>query len=319
MIKSLIPLCLDVAQRIVKRPQISRVNLALTSKCNHKCVSCNIWKNNATARDLITVDDVDKLISSNHLLWVSLTGGEPTLNPYFRDILALSSSRLKLVNIITNGSYPILLESSVRKALKRAHLIVVHISLLGNEEYHGRITGIPESYNQVMESIQRLKSLKNGKLIIGLEHMLSFRNIGQANHVRELTRKLGVGLTYVEEQKAGYYNNLDSKIKGAPLPPMDFTANPVDLFKNTFLYRARKNTGIKCVAGKYSCTILPSKDVFPCLFAIPDNPAFNLYDTDYSLGDRMMHSEYVMNCKTRCYTPCESYTAFMFRPWRLIW
>jgi MoaA/NifB/PqqE/SkfB family radical SAM enzyme len=317
MIQELVSLGLDAARRIVI-PKISRINLALTTKCNHKCISCNIWRENATAKDLISVDDVDKLISNNHLLWISLTGGEPTLNPYFRDILALSSNKLKMVNVITNGSFPILLESSVRKALRKSHLIVVHISLLGNEKYHEKITGIPESYSQVIESIQRLKFLKSGKLIIGLEHMLSSHNIGQSYYVRLMARKLNVGLTYVEEQKAGYYNNLSNDIKEASLQPMDWNGNPVDFFKNTFLFRAKRKKGINCVAGQYSCTILPNKDVFPCLFAIPKYPAFNLQTVGYVLGDRLKNNQFVKGCINKCWTPCESYTTVMFRPWRLL-
>jgi hypothetical protein len=151
-----------------------------------------------------------------------------------------------------------------------------------------------------------------------LEHMLCSHNVGQALFVRKLAKELGVGLTYVQEQKAGYYNNLDNDVKEAPLPPMDWSSNPVDLFKNSFLFRAKRNRGIKCVAGRYSCTILPNKDVFPCLFAIPNSPAFNLENRGYILGDGMRYNEFVKNCKTRCWTPCESYTTVMFRPWRLL-
>ena len=308
----------DVAQRIVKQPEISRVNLVLTSACQHKCVTCHIWKGDVLPKALISLDDVDKLISRNNLLWISLTGGEPTLNPYFKEILCLSSSKLRMVNVITNGSAPELLEKSVRKALINSKIIIVHVSMIGNPEYHAKITQIPQSYDEVIESIQRLKSIKNGKLIIGLEHMLSSHNVGQAEHVRNMARKFGVGLTYVQEQKAGYYNNLTEDVKEAPLPPMDLTGNPVDFFKNTFLFRAKRKQGTKCVAGEYSCTILPNKDVFPCLFAIPNNPAFNLENTGYYLGAGMWDNQFVKNCKTRCWTPCESYTTVMFRPWRLL-
>ena len=306
----------DVVQRIIKLPEIARVNLALTWRCNHKCLTCNLWQ--TKSKDLITLGDVDKLINRNHLMWLSLTGGEPTLNPYFREILALSSSKLRMVNVITNGSRPIYLEQSAKKALINSSLIIIHVSLIGNKEFHDKITGIPGSFEQVIDTIERLKALKNDKLLIGLEHMLCSYNAGQAPFVRDLAQKLGVGLTYVEEQKSGYYNNLENVVKPAPLPPKDYSGNPIDVFKNAYLFKTRKNKGIKCVSGAYSCFITPNKDVFPCLFAIPEYPAFNLVDHDYKLGKEMRSSQFVRNCSDKCWTPCESYTTVMFRPWRIL-
>ena len=97
------------------RPQISKANIAVTWKCNQHCKSCNIWqtyKGNAEGiQDEFTAAEYETFIKNSELIWVSLTGGEPTLRPDIAEILSLSSQYMMKVNITTNGSNPALLET----------------------------------------------------------------------------------------------------------------------------------------------------------------------------------------------------------------
>lgn len=55
---------LKLAPRIVYRmaaPKISRVNLSLTYKCNHRCVSCDIWRHQDESKEELTFSDVVNL------------------------------------------------------------------------------------------------------------------------------------------------------------------------------------------------------------------------------------------------------------------
>ena len=280
-IKKMTALCnlgLEVSGRMAS-PRISKVNLALTLKCNHRCISCEIWKENNSNNNEIKASDVEKLLNANDLMWVALTGGEPFLNKEIKDILALCLKKLKLTNITSNGELPERIETTVRQALSttKDSLLVIHLSLFGRRQAHDRMTGTNGAYDRAIETMQRLKKLKNDRLILGFEHMLSNENSAETLFVRDKSKELGVGITYTVEQRAGYYNNNTKPLVVPPKPPVDFSINTVDIFKNTFLNRIHYKKKMKCVAGEYSCFIMPDKSVYPCLFAIPERKSFVSY------------------------------------------
>ena len=114
-------------------PEIAKVNFALTSRCNHKCVTCSIWQQHST--DELTARDVGTVLQNNpRIMWAGLTGGEPTLANDFEEIVYHCVNRLPLTNIITNGQLPDRLFDAVANALKQtpeSHLLIVHITLFG--------------------------------------------------------------------------------------------------------------------------------------------------------------------------------------------
>ena len=83
----------QIVSRWVK-PSISRANIAVTYLCNQKCRSCNIWKyyqdelskgEFKLCNELVTWE-FEEIIKNNHLIWVSLTGGEPFLRKDIEDV-----------------------------------------------------------------------------------------------------------------------------------------------------------------------------------------------------------------------------------------
>jgi MoaA/NifB/PqqE/SkfB family radical SAM enzyme len=296
-------------------PSMSKVNLYLTSRCNHRCVTCDIWQH--PDKQELTIEDIDKIILVNpSLMWASLTGGEPVLNHDFENILYECVRKLPLTNIISNGQLPIKLCLAVNNVLSTTpanHILIVHLSLFGEQLIHDEMAGVIGSYEKVIETMRLLKSLgyKN-RMVLGFEHLISHHNPGMYAFVQYKANQMGVGITYTLEQQAGYYQNVNN-VQKLEIPKISLTLNPIDQFKNTFLLNSKRKAG--CVAGEYSCWVMPDKTVYPCLFSIPKYPTINLLDTDYKLSGKLSR-EYVKNCKG-CWTPCESYTMMAFRPWRI--
>lgn len=306
---------ISTANRII-RPRMSHVNIALTMRCNHRCVMCSIWQNNAQAMHEIAEHNIAELIKNNDIMWISLTGGEPTLAREFKQILNRCVKNIKLTNMITNGSFPYMLENAVKQALNQGDgMLVVHISLLGNPKMHDYMVGVEGSFKSVNETIDRLKSIKSGRLIIGVEHTITSLNRFNYAWVAEYAQKKNIGLTYTIEQDADYYKRENAKLSKSEYPPITASFKLVDILKNTFLRKDK----IKCVASEYSCFIMPDKTVYPCLFAIPNEPAFNLSKDGYKLKvDKFGTSQdYIKNCKG-CWTPCESYSVLVYKPWRFL-
>jgi MoaA/NifB/PqqE/SkfB family radical SAM enzyme len=311
-----------IATRRMCRPQMSRVNLSLTLRCNHKCVTCNIWKNQNDRKNEITLKDVETLLAHNDIMWMSLTGGEPTLNKDFTGILSTCLNRVPLTNVISNGEDYNNIPVWVKKALDESsrNILVFHMSLFGSSSIHNKMTGIKGSFDRQIAAMKALKAIGHAdRLILGFEHVISQHNPGEYLFMQHLAKTMKVGLTYVMEQKANYYNNNDNQIQPLRLPSFSFGLGPIDYFKNTFLFKYQQTRKIKCVASQYSCFITPDKNVHSCFFRIPDNPSFNLNDTDFKLKTEYFQKdrEFIKNCPG-CWTPCESYTTAMFRPWRLL-
>lgn len=252
-------------------------------------------------------------------MWVSLTGGEPTLREDIGAILILSSMYVQMVNITTNGSNPRELESGIRDALQKGSAFIsCNLSCEGNEQYHNEFVGKKDSWGSMIESVQRLKLLRCDRFSVKLETVLTSENDGES--VRKLAKKLNVPLTYAIEQEAEFYRNKNvpnpQPKNSIKLPKMRLSPMPTsDELANYFLLREfQSEKKMACVAGQYSVFIDPYLTVYPCILRYPKNSLGSLRD-GYSLQG-MATSLFLKNC--HCATPCETQVGMMFRPWRVL-
>jgi len=314
----------EVIKRMV-RPQLSKANIAVTWKCNQRCKSCNIWQTYQgkaeSIKEEFTFAEYELFLRNSGLMWVSLTGGEPTLRPDIAEIMALSSRLLCKVNITTNGSNPALLENGIRLALKYGDaLISCNLSCAGDEQTHNAFVGKKDSWGSMIESVQRLKLLRNNRFSVKLETIISAENDGVA--VAKLAKKLNVPLTYTIEQEAEFYQNTKPvSPESAPRPPIklpDVSLSPTptsDELANYFLIREyKREKKMTCVAGQYSLFIDPYLNIYPCIFRYPKDLLGNLEENHYSLQE--LGTTRYKYC--HCATPCETQVGMIFRPWRVI-
>jgi MoaA/NifB/PqqE/SkfB family radical SAM enzyme len=313
----------EVIKRMV-RPQISKANIAVTWKCNQRCKSCNIWQtyqgNAESIKEEFTLAEYELFLKTSGLMWVSLTGGEPTLRPDIAEILSISSCHLLKVNITTNGSNPALLERGISQALKFDALISCNLSCEGDEQTHNEFVGKQDSWGSMIESVQRLKLLRNKRFSVKLETIITAENDGAA--VAKLAKKLNVPLTYTIEQEAAFYQNVKSVSPASPKKPIKLPdvklSSPLptsDELANYFLIREyKRKKKMACVAGEYSLFIDPYLNVYPCIFRYPKDLLGNLEENHYNLQALATTSYKYCHCAT----PCETQVGMMFRPWRLI-
>ena len=199
----------EVLKRIAS-PKISKANIAVTWRCNQRCKTCNIWQtyqgNAEKIQDEFNVSEYDAFLKKSGLMWVSLTGGEPTLREDIGAILTLSSMYVQMVNITTNGSNPRELESGIRDALQKGSAFIsCNLSCEGNEQSHNEFVGKKDSWGSMIESVQRLKLLRSNRFSVKLETIIAAESNGEA--VAKLAKKLNVPLTYAIEQEAEFYRN----------------------------------------------------------------------------------------------------------------
>ncbi len=127
------------------------------SRCNCRCVMCDIWKGNNNVQQL-EESDIEKLLSSLRTLktkLVVMSGGEALMHPnFFRLCDILRAQKIK-ITILSTGS---LLKKYAKEIIAKTNVVIV--SLDGSQEVHAKIRNIPEAFNKLKDGVAALKNLK---------------------------------------------------------------------------------------------------------------------------------------------------------------
>lgn len=172
----------------MKKPLV--IQMPITSRCNSRCVTCNIWKykdNTDIDSETLRKALLDPFFSEVHT--VGLNGGEFTLVPDFVNILesVLSLPKIKNIYLISNGLYPKRLFEylSQSKSLCSFHHVNLHIciSVDGYGAIHEKVRGIPNCFSRtkaILDELYKSKEVYCDSFSVGCT--LSKDNIG---YIRE--------------------------------------------------------------------------------------------------------------------------------------
>ncbi len=114
------------------------------SRCNCRCVMCDIWKGNNNVQQL-NVSDIEKLLSSLKRLntgLVVMSGGEALMHPNFFRLCDILRSRKIKITILSTG---LLLKKYSEEIIAKTNEVIV--SLDGSQAVHDKIRNIPEAFN----------------------------------------------------------------------------------------------------------------------------------------------------------------------------
>lgn len=170
----------------------------LLYRCNLECGMCPFWRREDET--LLTVDDEVRMMTSLVRAGVSFLGfegGEPLLRKDLPEILAESHQRFH-TSVVTNGW---LLRNRIRDIAP--HLDLLFVSLDGIGDLHDRLRGIPGSFDRAVEGIRSARA----HLPVAISSTLTNENLGDAEKVVALARRLGVGVTF---QVAYNYSTAES-------------------------------------------------------------------------------------------------------------
>src|SRR5262249_55324965 len=138
---------------------ITDVRVAITDRCNYKCVYCRTGNDGAQYSELPIVDylRIVRIFVSLGIEKVRLTGGEPLLRKGLPDLIR-ELARLRTTNgepldlaLTTNGH----LLAEMAQPLKDAGLTRVTVSMDAvDPDTFARITRVPGSFQKVREGIR---------------------------------------------------------------------------------------------------------------------------------------------------------------------
>lgn len=189
-----------MVKRLIKRISLSRgaldhrlrtlpvLVLYPHSRCNCRCVMCDIWKANATMREL-TVEEITRHREDIRRLAVRqvvLSGGEPLMHSnLFRFCSSLLEDGID-ITLITTG---LLLDRFAGQVADSCAEVVV--SLDGPEEIHDRIRNLQGAFRALARGVTELRNASNHIPVSGrcTVQRLNFEHLSQTV---DAARQLGL-------------------------------------------------------------------------------------------------------------------------------
>lgn len=300
--------------------------IQITNDCNSRCTSCHIWtinKNQPELKnsELVTADwEIFFKSFNKHLLWLSLSGGEVTLQDNWNEFFTLARTycpNLKVVTFTTNGLRP-------EAALALALLIetygydqFVTVSLDGDEELHDKIRGVKGNFN-LATTTQALLKKNNIPVYFGI-------TLNNANHefVKNSYheyRKDMKAVSFLHSE--GIYatkNHADDELIQASLVHIrkHFSLNKISeiiewiylRLGEKFLAEKRSKNIIPCDVLSSSVHVLPNGDLHPCMFLkkisnVKENNFFQSITSPETIElRRKIQKGECPKCWMNCYTP----------------
>jgi len=304
--------------------------LAVTYRCNARCVMCNIWQT-PPEEALSPAEWTNIPVSLKH---INISGGEPFLRDDVPEIVQGVRERCPGAKLIisTNGISTTRIVQSMKKIVGIDPRIGVGISIDGIEEVHDRIRGLKGTYEKALNTLRALQEMGIRDLRVAFTAVEE--NVDQMKSVYDLSRDLGVEFSCVVAHDSDIYFKT-SGIRLSSITCLKEQLNLVALSElRTFvpkrLLRSYFYSGLyglvengerilPCLAGRASFFIDPTGELYPCnvlnssIGNIRSEPFARLWGSQRAAQVR----EEVANCRRPCWMMCSARSSIKKNPGRV--
>ena len=203
------------------------LQLPVTSRCNSRCVTCNVWKQLGQAD--LPAEGLRKVLGDpffRNVSSVGINGGEPFLHPDLIGVMdaVLTLPRIRTIYLISNGllaqrimqRLPSIMERCATRNV-RLHLTV---SIDGIGSTHDAERGVPGAFEkswQAVESILQQRKKYCDELALG--YTVSRWNAGDMEAVKALAERVGIQLDVhlaVPNRRIGTFDSADYSVLQDP-------------------------------------------------------------------------------------------------------
>lgn len=243
--------------------------IAVTYRCNARCVMCHTWKHPSERHAEIHAADLAGL---PEMARVNITGGEPFLKEDLADILAVVKKKARRVVISSHG----FLTKRTLDIMKEHRDVGIRISFDGIGETHDRIRGVKGAHQRALDTLVGLKDL--GIKDLGMAVTVSDDNARELVPLFHLARAHGVELATAILHNAYYFHKHDNAIVDPDevehglknlIDEYLQSPSPKDWFRAYFTnglvgYLRGSERALKCTMAQDSFFIDPYGDIRPC-------------------------------------------------------
>ncbi|TET46691.1 radical SAM protein [candidate division TA06 bacterium] len=304
--------------------------LAVTYRCNARCVMCNIWQ--TPMQDDLSPAEWANMPAS--LKDINISGGEPFLRDDLPEIVSVVKGKCPGAKLIisTNGIAVKRIERSMERIVHIDPRIGVGISIDGIGEVHDRTRGLKGAYEKAIQTLQVLKKLGIKNLRIAFTAVED--NIDQMKDVYDLSRRLEVEFSCVVAHDSDVYfktSGLRLNSLGCLKEQLNLVALselktfvPKRLLRSYFysgLYGLVENGKrvLPCLAGEASFFLDPTGELYACnvlnssMGNIRGEPFAKLWNSQKAAQVR----EKVANCRKPCWMMCSARSSIKKHPARV--
>ena len=262
----------EVVSRAWENHVLLSLMLELTYACELKCQFC--YNDRKRRGRILTFGKYEEILKDARdlgCLYLTLTGGEPTLSKDFFRIGALAKVLRYAVRIKTHGSF---MDSSLIERIKKeVDPVGLDVSIHGdNAETHDELTQIPGSFNRLLRHLQLFSE---SGLSVTLRCPITRLNQDQIEGILEIGDRHGMRVKFSPE--ITYRDDGDRS-------PRNLAPDRESVNRYYQIMRQRASRGIEfvdeestdenrenlttrynCGAGTGSLTIDPYGEVLPCV------------------------------------------------------
>ncbi|OGF45878.1 MAG: hypothetical protein A2231_07135 [Candidatus Firestonebacteria bacterium RIFOXYA2_FULL_40_8] len=163
----------------IKKVRPSSLIVALTNRCNSKCVMCSYWKNTVTEElSFSELVRVFKEAGEAGVKAVTLYGGEPFLRKDIFDIISVVKENGMTVGVITNA---LLINEKMAEKIVKSGIINITISMDAVGDLNDELRGIKGAYEKSVKAISFLQTAAiklRSTLDIQVGSIISLKTIG---------------------------------------------------------------------------------------------------------------------------------------------
>ncbi len=163
-----------------------RVIWDVTTQCNLKCRHCYNESGQRKGLSPLQLHTIAEKLSRSGIFFITLSGGEPLMEPEIWNIIKQFKSKKKKLQLISNGT---LITQRVAKKLKNYNIDSIQVSIDGLEKTH--------DYQRQMEgcfkkSINAIQNLVDEGIPVVVNTLVSQRNIEEIPGLINFLVQLGV-------------------------------------------------------------------------------------------------------------------------------
>jgi len=170
--------------------------LEVTSKCNSRCKTCNVWRlqvNHDESELELDRDESYRVIDQLSKLdcrTVELHGGEPTLRRDLPELVSYCNSLGMTTFFATNG---LNMNEKLASELVEAGLNEIRFSLEGPREPHNLIRGIEDAFDRKRQAIEAIHNADRGNRVTKvINTTISSMNIQCIEKIVDIARQMQI-------------------------------------------------------------------------------------------------------------------------------
>ena len=258
------------------------LTLEITRKCPMRCVLCSS-EGGEPLQDEFSLSELKDIVNQAKYLGVteiSLSGGEPLVYPHVLELCEYIAELDINVSVYTCGNIFIdrdhdhvsYISLSFFQKLEKAGVNKIVFSLHGsNQQVHDGITGKPNSFKNIFDSIKNVQKTNLGTEI----HFVPLRdNFRELPSIISLVKEVGLKsihiLRFVPQGRGERYKDILELHPNDILELREILANLMSKSDMEIIVGAHYNclgldNDTKCTAGINKAVIRPDGFVFPCV------------------------------------------------------